>query len=75
MLHNESYVKLWQPIKNDPYKAFSFLLQKFQIQLMKKCIILENKMVQKLKLPKNVNNKRCVPKIKLFIEKKIERFG
>ena len=33
-------------------------------------MILENKMVQKLKFPKNVNNKRCAPKIKLFNEKK-----
>ena len=33
-------------------------------------MILENKVVQKLKFPKNVINKRCAPKIKFFNEKK-----
>ena len=33
-------------------------------------VMLENKVVQKLKFPKNVNNKSCAPKIKFFNEKK-----
>ena len=32
-------------------------------------VILENKVVQKVKFPKNVNNKRCALKIKFFNEK------
>ena len=36
-------------------------------------VILENKVVQKLKLPKNVNNKKCGPKIKFFNEKKFRK--
>ena len=31
-------------------------------------IILENEVVQKLKFPKNVNNKKCTPKIIFFAE-------
>ena len=49
-------------------------------------IILENKVpekftdytlsfMEKLKLSKNVNNKKCAPKLIFFNEKKIERFG
>ena len=36
-------------------------------------VILENKEVQKLKFPKNVNSKRCAPKIEFFNEKKIKK--
>ena len=38
-------------------------------------VILENKVVYKLKFSKNVNNKKCDPKIILFNEWKLERFG
>jgi len=36
-------------------------------------IILENKVLEKLKLSKNVNNKKCAPKLIFFNEKKIEK--
>ena len=34
-------------------------------------IILENKMLEKLKVSKKVNNKKCAPKFIFFNEKKI----
>ena len=34
----------------------------------------KNKVIQKLMLSKNVNNKKCAPKI-VFFNEKIERFG
>ena len=55
-----------------PLKSF-----KYCDQLSKSCqklgVILENKVVQKLKFPKSVNNKRCTPKIKFFNEKKFRK--
>ena len=36
-------------------------------------IILENKVIYKLMLSKNVNNKKCAPKLIFFNEKKIEK--
>ena len=36
-------------------------------------VVLENKMVQKLKFPKNLNNKKYTPKLIFFNEKKIEK--
>jgi hypothetical protein len=36
---------------------------------------LENKVLQKLKFSKNVNYKKCAPKMIFFNEKKIEEFG
>ena len=35
-------------------------------------VILENKVIQKLMLSKNVNNKKYAPKLVFFSEKKIE---
>ena len=44
---------------------------------MRRCqklsIILENKVIEKLMLSKNVNNKKCAPKLIFFNEKKIEK--
>ena len=42
--------------------------------LSKLGMVLENRMVQKLKLSKNDFDKTCAPKLLLFIEKKSERF-
>ena len=36
-------------------------------------IILENKVIQKLMLSKNVNNKTCAPELIFFNEKRIEK--
>ena len=36
-------------------------------------IILENKVLEKLKLSKSVDNKKCAPKLVFFNEKKIEK--
>ena len=36
-------------------------------------IILESKVIKKLMLSKNVNNKKCAPKLIFFNEKKIEK--
>ena len=36
-------------------------------------VILENKVIKKLWLSKNVNNKKCAPKLILFNEKKNEK--
>ena len=36
-------------------------------------IILESKVIEKLMLSKNVNNKKCAPKLIFFNEKKIEK--
>jgi len=51
---------------NQPLKKF------LSLALSKSCqkldVILENKVSQKLKFPKNVNNKKCAPKIILFNE-------
>ena len=38
----------------------------------KMTIILENKVLQKLKLSKNVNNKKYAPKLTFFDKKKLE---
>ena len=38
-------------------------------------IFLENKVLQKLKFSKNVNNEKCAHKLIFFNEKIIERFG
>ena len=38
-------------------------------------VILENKVLKKLKFSKNANNKKCAPKMILFKGKKWERFG
>ena len=36
-------------------------------------VILVSKVIQKLMLSKNVNNKKCAPKLIFFNEKKIEK--
>jgi hypothetical protein len=36
-------------------------------------VILENKVVKKLKFSKNVDNKKCAPEIIIFDEKKIRK--
>ena len=36
-------------------------------------MILVNKVLEKLKFSKNVNNKKCAPKLIFFNEKKIEK--
>jgi hypothetical protein len=36
-------------------------------------IISENKVIQKLMLSKNVNSKKCAPKLMFFNEEKIEK--
>ena len=50
-----------------------------RIGLMGRCqklgIILESKVIEKLMLSKNVNNKNCAPKLIFFNEKKIEKYS
>ena len=52
-------------------------LLNLQIGVVASCqklgIILENKGIGKLMLPKNVNNNKCAPKLIFFNEKKIEK--
>ena len=57
---------------NQPKKVFKSCLQLSKSR-QKLDFILENKVVQKLQFPKNVNNKMCAPKIKFFNEKKVRK--
>jgi hypothetical protein len=70
MLHILPGIPLGPKPTTSPLKVFKSCVQ-LSKSLQKLDIILENKVVQKLKFPKNVNNKRCAPKIKFFNEKKI----
>ena len=73
MLHIKSYVKLWQPIKNDPSGIF-ISLTKVSNSADKKGMILENKVLKKLKLPKNVSNQKVCPWIDI-LQWKIRKTG
>ena len=54
---------------------FWFEITDFQISHHKEGIILENKVVQKLMLSKNSDNKTCFPKLIFLNERKSEIFG
>ena len=69
----------------DVYKDFDYCMKEagkllyyiFRIEIVpshqKLGVILENKVVLKLKLSKNVNNKKCAPQMIFFNENKLER--
>ena len=54
---------------------FDTIYFKLLVSCQKLGTILENKVLQKLKFSKNVNNEKRAPKIIFFNEKKIRRFG
>ena len=75
MLHIKSYVKLWQPIKNDPSGIF-ISLTKVSNSADKKRHDFRKQNALKIELFKHVKNKKHAPKLIFFNEKKnLERFG
>ena len=58
---------------NQPLKKFFKSCGQLSKSRQELDVILENKVVQKLEFPKNVNNKRCAPKIKFFNENKCRK--
>ena len=74
MLHILPGIPLGPKPTTSPLKIFKSFVQLSKSR-QNLDVILGNKVVQKLKLSKNVNNKKCAPKIIFFNEKKIERFG
>lgn len=66
MLHIKSYEKLWQQRKKWTLQAFSYLLTKFRIQLMKKRYNFRRLKALKIKV-----FKKCASKMIYFYEKKI----
>ena len=49
-------------------------MSKLLLRLQKLGSFLENKVLQKLKFSKNVNNKKCTPRMVFLIEKKLKNW-
>ena len=69
--HNEGACK-WL---NSEKKNFATIYFELLLSRQKLGTFLENKLLQKSKFSKNVNNEKFAPKIIFFNEKKLERFG